>query len=239
MTVQEFSNEFDSLLSSYLSLPNLGGTQGIQSIELDEYEKSVFLTNAQEDLVLSLYNGKNPFNDSFESTEETRSYLRSLIQTFKTSEKETSDNKLSDSSIFIRIPSDVWFIAYESVKLNDASIECNSNSDVIVVPITHDDFARVKSNPFKMPSSRRVLRLDAGNDMVELVSKYNIEEYFMRYLVQPSPIILTDLPEGLAINNITVKTECRLNPVLHRIILENAVKMALNSRAQYFIKNNN
>ena len=67
MTVEEFSNEFDSLLGSYLSLPNIGETQGTQSIEIDEYEKSVWLTNAQEDLVLSMYNGKNPFNDSFES----------------------------------------------------------------------------------------------------------------------------------------------------------------------------
>lgn len=239
MTVEEFSNEFDSLLGSYLSLPNIGETQGTQSIEIDEYEKSVLLTNAQEDLVLSMYNGKNPFNDSFESTEETRSYLRSLIKSYRTSTKETINEKISNDSVFFKIPDDVWFIAYESVNFDDDSIKCKSNSDTVVVPTAHDDFARIKSNPFKMASSKRVLRLDAGNDVVELVSKYNIKDYFLRYLAQPSPIILTDLPEGLAINNITVKTECKLNPVLHRVILENAVKMALNSRAQYLIKNNN
>ncbi len=33
-------------------------------------EKSIFLTKAQEEIIIDLYNGKNPFGDSFEKTEE-------------------------------------------------------------------------------------------------------------------------------------------------------------------------
>lgn len=59
MTTEEFSNEFDTLLNSYALSPNKYGMESSPlTIELDEYEKSVFLTKAQEDIVISLYNGK-------------------------------------------------------------------------------------------------------------------------------------------------------------------------------------
>ena len=47
---------------------------------------------------------------------------------------------------------------------------------------------------------------------------------------QPNPIILVDLPVELQINGEHNKTECELNPVIHRTILERAVKLALLSR---------
>ena len=56
MTTEEFSNEFDTLLNSYSTTEEPTNT-----IELDEYEKSVFLTKAQEDVVIDMYNGKNIF----------------------------------------------------------------------------------------------------------------------------------------------------------------------------------
>ena len=75
MTVEEFSNSFDTLLNSYALTPNFGEETSKQTIALDEYEKSVFLTKAQEEIVLGLYNGKNPYGDIFEGTEELRRYL--------------------------------------------------------------------------------------------------------------------------------------------------------------------
>jgi hypothetical protein len=51
------------------------------TVVLDEYEKSLFLTQAQEEIVINLYNGKNPYGDSFESTEELRRYLDELVKT--------------------------------------------------------------------------------------------------------------------------------------------------------------
>lgn len=233
MTTEEFSNEFDALLSSYMSLPEFGKTYGNQSIEFDEYEKSVFLTQAQEDLVLSIYNGKNPFGDSFEKTEESREYLKGLIKTYKTSEKETNESPLSEDSEFFKIPEDVWFITYESVDFKDESLGCLKDKHIRVVPVTQDTFSKINSNPFRGASYNKVLRLDAGVNLVELISKYNIDTYLIRYITHPNPIILIDLPDGLSINKINTKTECELNPVLHRAILENAVKDAIMSKAQY------
>ena len=217
MTPQEFSNEFDILYNNIMSN---------QAPGLDEYEKSIFLTTAQEDLLLELYNGKNPLGDSFEKTEEIRRYLSDLVKTYTTTDKVEKDAGLSKHSVFFKLPEDLWFITYESVNLEDAKLKCLDNSDVLVVPITQDDYHRIKGNPFRKAKDNRVLRLDLDSNLVELISEYNISKYFIRYLSKPTPIILIDLPDGLTINNISNETNCKLNPLLHRFIVKRAVELA-------------
>lgn len=228
MTTEEFSNEFDTLLNSYSTIEAFGKTPS--TVELDEYEKSVFLTNAQEEIVIGMYNGKNPFRDSFERTEEIRRYLSDLIKTYTTTDKKVGYTGLSKSSVFFELPDDLWFITYESVNLKDDGLGCMSGEDISVIPITQDEYHRIRKNPFRGTNERRALRLDLSGKVVEIVSKYNVESYLVRYLSRPAPIILTNLTDNLSINGISVKTECELNPVIHRAILERAVKLAIMSR---------
>ena len=76
MTNQEFSDSFDTILNSHFS-----GAPAMQGdIVLDEYEKSVFLTKAQDELVIGLYSGRNDTGASFEETEELRRYLANLVK---------------------------------------------------------------------------------------------------------------------------------------------------------------
>lgn len=228
MTTEEFSNEFDTLLNSYFTIEAFG--KPLSTIEFDEYEKSVFLTNAQEEIVISMYNGKNPFRDSFERTEEIRRYLNDLIKTYTTADKKVGYTGLSKSSVFFELPDDLWFMTYEAVNLKDDDLGCMSGEDISVIPITQDEYHRIRKNPFRGTNERRALRLDLSGRVVEIVSKYNVESYLVRYLSRPAPIILTDLTDNLSINGISVKTECELNPVIHRAILERAVKLAIISR---------
>ena len=72
--------------------------------------------------------------------------------------------------------------------------------------------------------------MDSIGNLVELISRYNISKYLVKYLSKPTPIILSDLDNGLSINGISEKTECKLNSSLHRAILEKAVDLA---RAAY------
>ena len=228
MTTEEFSNEFDTLLNSYSTIEAFGKTPS--TVELDEYEKSVFLTNAQEEIVIGMYNGKNPFRDSFERTEEIRRYLSDLIKTYTTTDKKVGYTGLSKSSVFFELPDDLWFITYESVNLKDDGLGCMSGEDISVIPITQDEYHRIRKNPFRGTNERRALRLDLSGKVVEIVSKYNVESYLVRYLSRPAPIILTNLTDNLSINGTSAKTECELNPVIHRAILERAVKLAIISR---------
>lgn len=214
MNNKEFSNEFDILYNNLMSN---------NAAPLNEYEKSVLLTQSQESIVIDIYNGR--FNgESFENTEEVTEYISNLVKEVTLSDK--IENEAHKNSIFFQLPEDLWFITYESVNLSDESLGCANNKDVIVVPVSQDNFYNVSRNPFRGPNGRRVLRLTIGTK-AELVSKYNIKSYTVRYLSRPDPIILEDLTGyGVSINNKTKITECKLNPVIHRAILNRAVSLA-------------
>ena len=151
--------------------------------------------------------------------------------TYSTTEKVTGQLGVSKNSVFFNTPEDVWFITYESATFQDEKLGCFNGEEALIVPVTQDDFYKVKDNPFKGPSKRRALRLDIKGNIVELVSDYNISRYLVRYIARPKPIILTDLND-LSINGISAETECELNPVIHKDILERAVQLALVSKTQ-------
>lgn len=223
MTNQEFSNEFDTLLNSYSKDTQFGK---VDSFALDEYEKSQFLTTAQEQLVLEYYSGRNQYGESFEQSEEVRRYLSSLYKTEELEEsKDSSLKKLDSKSKFYSLPEDLLFITLEEVLLEGSC----SNEYINVQPITQDQYSKTINNPFRGPSKNRVIRLDYNSEIVELISNKEISTYLMKYVSKPEPIILEDL-EGLTINGISNKTECNLHPSLHRSILNRAVRLALISK---------
>lgn len=229
MSNEEFSNEFDTLINSFK--PDNDGI----SLSFDEYEKSVFLTKAQDEIVEGLYTGKL-LGESFESSEQIRRYLAPLVRTVSLPcIKELNGvpiEGLSDKSVFAILPdypNEVWFITYESVILN-SDCPCINGKEVQVIPVTQDEYHRVKRNPFRKPNSRKVLRLDINDSRVELISEEDIRSYLIRYISRPEPIILTTLPDILSISNETVEIECKLNSGIHRMILEVAVNMAIRSR---------
>lgn len=240
MTREDFSNSFDTQLNSYAHTASFGDDTFKGDIRLDEYEKSLFLTKAQEELVLSLYNGRNSSLQGFEETEELRRYLSNLIEEKKISPIETSDGKplgMESSSKFFTLPEDLWFITYESVIISDG--KCENTTSMEVVPVRQDEYHRLKKNPFRGANDRRSLRLDLGDNNVEIVSKYKVTKYYIRYLRKVKPIILVNLSDGLEIQGESTATDCELHESLHERILEMAVMMALQSKGYNVSKNNN
>lgn len=221
MTTEELSNELDVLLNSHSTNNN------VPSIILDEYEKSVILTYAQESILRELYNG-TLLGESFEETEELRRYLSSLIKTEKLEELTEPSNKIDYNSQFFKLKDDVWFITYEQAVIassNNKPLSSNEQT-VRVIPMRQDEWQKARSNPFKKPNSNKVVRLDNQNNILEVISEYNITEYLIKYIKKPTPIILVNLPEDLSINGESNITECELNNALYRIILERAVQLA-------------
>lgn len=231
MTIQEFSNGFDTLINSYRRFKDFDKQEQLDSIEFDEYEKSFYLTKAQEEVIINFYNGKNPYGDSFESTEEMRRYLENLVKTrVFSSEEQVNGIRVSANSVFFRLPNDVAFITLEQVIYDDKALGCYNGSTAAVYPVTQDEYSRVKDNPFRGPTKYKVIRLDSGENIVELVTKYNIGSYLLRYLARPKPIILEDLPNDLTIDGENKERECELNPILHDTILERATQIALQAK---------
>ena len=233
MTTEEFSDAFDTLVNSAANFGSIDST-----LKFDEYEKSYFLTKAQEEVVRELYTGKNRFGESFEKTEELRRLLNELIVTHKQplSEENYNDLALTDKSYLVPILDDVMYIIYEAVRLKDDSLGCYSGTVINVQPITHDEYNKIKDNPFRGPTRYKALRLDTNDDQpincVEIISKYSCDEYIVRYIKKLNPIILVDLDDSnVSIDGHTDKQDCELNSILHEYILERAVDMALRTKS--------
>lgn len=231
MTIEEFSNSFDTLLSSYAPIFSFGEEASKQTITLDEYEKSVFLTKAQEEIVLSLYNGKNPYGEAFEGTEELRRYLSNLI--IEKSLKPITNTSgtplgLESKSKFFTLPEDLWFITLESVVVDNS--KCGAETIMKVYPVKQDEYQAIRDNPFRGVNDRRALRLDLSEGNVEIICKYMIAIYYIRYIKKVPPIILEDLPNDLTIEGRSEASDCILHEALHQKILDRAVQLALQSR---------
>ena len=240
MTIPEFSDGFDAAISSYMHRTEFGSEKSIQDYAFDEYEKSLWLTKAQEDIVISLYSGTS--GRSFEETEELRRYLANLVvDTVLPKMTNSTNNPIgTGTSSFFTLPDDpeVWFIVYESVStVGEGS--CDNHTALEVVPVTHDEYHKVKKNPFRGVNNRRALRLDLADGVIEIVCSYNVDTYHLRYLKKPSPIVLVNLEgTGLKVEKVDTQTSCELHEALHRRILDRAVALALQSRGYTRTKDN-
>ena len=208
MNLKELELEFDILINNISSNQAPGFTP---------LEKSIFLTEAQEFYIKELYN-----TNGFEKDEEVSEYLRTLV---KQKVFSISEGSVEDNSVYFPIPEDLWFITYEAAKLNN---NCDKLPLAIVVPVKQDEFFRIYNNPFRGPSKSRVLRMLIDNK-IELVTKYSIKNYTVRYLSKPEPIVL----EGLNECGITpydsygeAGNPCKLPSSTHRNILLKAVQLA-------------
>lgn len=227
MTTKEFKLEFDLLYNNILG----EGAPG-----LDDYEVSVYLTIAQEELVKSYYTGKNFEKTSFEQTEARRRALDELVTPYSTAIEIASTNGLSSDSKMFELPKGVMYIVYEQVELSKSG-SIIDGTIAEVKPTTYDEYAKANKNPFRKANHRRVLRLDLKKEnsktTVELISPEIIKNYRIRYVAYPSPIIINNLDEedfeglDLSINGDTKIAESKLNPYLHREIINRATELAV------------
>ena len=238
MDSKQFSEEFDTLLNSYANQGFFGEGTSRYDIVLDEYEKSVFLTKAEKQFVIDYYSGRTPQGYSFEEKEEIREALDALVNTVSLTQMaeedvpETLKHLYQGNHLFTfySIPVNLLYIIFEEVKFSSYLSDCNKDAAALVIPSTHDELWHRLHNPFRGTNKQRVLRLNAADNIVELVSDYPIGSYLLRYVEEPKPIILIDLPNGLKIDGISEETECKLPSITHHTILNNAVLLAVQSK---------
>ena len=97
------------------------------------------------------------------------------------------------------LPNDLLFIVYEALIVDNTK-------EIIVKPITHDKYHRIKNNPFQKANINKCLRLQTSEDVngirnavSELITVYKDFDYKIRYIRKPNPIVLYNEP-GLTIN---------------------------------------
>ena len=229
-TVDEWSLEFDLLWNNIASDKAPG---------LERYEKSVFLTEAQEDLVKEYFTPKgNALAEGIDDSTRRQSDFRSLICSATLSEVSSSDDTTKFSTRrgtrYYEYPSDAFLVLNE-----DVYAEKNGDTQFYtVVPLSYDEYARLMKKPYKYPPKGLVWRLIThtgevtGREypVIEIIgnvpSDYAVA-YMMRYVKRPEPIILEDLSlNGLSIEGHTAVQTCLLPEHLHNEILRRAVMLA-------------
>lgn len=224
MTTQEFSNEFDVLYNNIMSN---------QAPGLDEYEKSVFLTKAQSEILKNYFNPKgNKYQEGFDDSEKRQIDFSTLIKAVKpVTYVGSSYVKFDDRSQLFQMPSDILFVLNETA-LNTVD---GVNRLINIVPINFDEYSRIMSKPYKQPLKNQGWRLFQSTGGVDFISEIIVKtgstltDYKVRYVRRPKPIILTNLADtysNVSIEGLTTVTECELDPILHPEILQRAVELA-------------
>lgn len=244
MTIEDFSNSFDTLLNSYAFKSDYGDSGSALDIILDEYEKSVFLTLAQEQIVRELLGDMS--TRALTSLEENKILnlgLTSLLQvkeigvsSLKYSERGShayslNENKIDTFASSLAILDEVMY-----------SIDSKTRSSYTVIPISFAEYQAKRSKPYGGPNRRHAWRVKTSGTVADseellIVTPESLGEpptkwkYQCTYIAVPDPIILTTLGNGLNINDKTAVAGCTLPVALHYAILERAVNLAIKAKA--------
>lgn len=224
MTIPEFSDQFDVLYNNVTSN---------QAPGLNEYEKSLFLTKAEREIVKNHFTANSKGNDigqGFDDSAKRQADFSVLMKTGTCTAVEAASvpAKIDDRSSVYTYPTDVFIVINETVKVGTAYKQ--------VIPLRYDEYTRLMSKPYKRPLKNQVWRLmnsgsvsgSTATKTVEIIAgpAETISSYSVRYVRTPAPIIVGDL-DGLTIDGVsTVSTVCEIDPILHEDILQRAVELA-------------
>lgn len=156
MTTTEFSNQFDLLFNNISSN---------QAPGLNEYEKSVFLTKAQDEIVKNYFQAEssgNTVKKGFDDTAIRQMDFSDLIMS-KTLEEENEEPDVDPRALVYKISKDdrVYIIINESLYLmannKDGKLEVKGIRQV--VPIKYTEYMRLMSKPFKEPLKNMAWRI--------------------------------------------------------------------------------
>lgn len=230
-TVKEWSDAFDVLYNSVMSNA---------SPSLDEYDKSIFLTKAQEEILKNYFQPKgNKYQEGFDDNAKRQSDFATLIKSASLS-APSSYTKFDARSSAFQFPADFFIAINEQYQVVSGTAPNTKTYPYTIIPLSYVDYNRVMQKPYKYPPKSQVWRLITGEvtvdsnkvPVVEIIGRYDptgTGTYMLRYLKKPDPIILVDLTtvdNNLSINGKTAATTCQLPEHIHEEILQRAVELA-------------
>lgn len=146
-SLNEFSQEFDILYNQVNSN---------QSASIDEYEKSVFLTKAQDEIVLAYFDPRgNKFVEGFDNGQKRQYDFSSLVVNDTLERYTGSDAKYDPRSYVYMMPKDLF------LTLNESVYETVNGVNYIyqIIPISFEQYHVLMQKPYQYPTKRAVWRL--------------------------------------------------------------------------------
>lgn len=184
MTAEDFSNTFDIMFNNLMS---------DRAPEVNDYEKSVLLTLAQEAVAAEV------LSSAFEADERRRRAVDALVEGADVAPSgEAAPAHLLHAGVetaLFDLPARLWAIVRETAVVSSPG-SCLDGLRIPVRPERHDDLSHDIGNPFRDPSARRALRVDVGGTRaarrVALLSGLPLSSYGLAYARRPRPILLAD-----------------------------------------------
>lgn len=165
MTTTEFSNEFDVLYNNIASNAAPG---------INEYEKSIFLTRAQSEIVRSYFEPNNKVRTGFDGSEKRQYDFSILMRTASlfnintVNERITPDEKIDKRSQVFIFPEDYFLSVNEVIT--------DSSQFYSVLPITYDEYQRMMTKPYPYPPKRVAWRIISDKKNCNYIhTKFNTE----------------------------------------------------------------
>ena len=203
MTNSEFSDTFTTLLNSFNTQAKFGEQASRQEIVLDEYEKSVLLTQAQDIIIKSYFEGtSNSQGQGFDDSTRRQMDFSSLIKIAELSEASSGmafderglvyqlPRKNNSSGAEVAGTTDVLFILNEKLTAKTVTAVSGGKAtynnggkgkEFVIVPINYKEYDREMSKPYAQPLKKQAWRLFqnqvTGFDInTELIPRWNIKK---------------------------------------------------------------
>lgn len=156
MTVEEMDNMFDVLYNNITSN---------QAPGLNAYEKSIFLTKAQDEIVKNYFSPKskgNNLQEGFDDSPKRQIDFSKIMETMTTTVFGTPTFDARSNVKSVAFKKKMMLIINEVV---DVVRSTNNDSTITlqVVPVKYDEYSRLMSKPYKRPLKYQAWRLITNN----------------------------------------------------------------------------
>jgi hypothetical protein len=198
-------------------------------IVLDEYEKSLYLTDAQTKIYDELIGLFEVNGDISKDLEPFITEANITIPLARTS--------LFDNGVFFNMPSDVHKVVLEEAVLSAPTVPLLNGRRVKVIKTKLAEVSRKLQNPFREPNGDEVLRIltydEVANSAAELIVPDNttISSYRIKYISDITPIILENLPDGLEIMGLSVATNTKFDDIILDKIIDLSIQLILKDKS--------
>lgn len=229
MTYRELSDMMDVLSSRFAA------SKGVKLEPFDEYEKSVFLTKAANEIVKQML-------PLYDRNEKIKKQLLPITRTATVTSVESTgtipnDKRYKAGTLVYALPQDVMYVVSESLR--------DSNGVILkrVRPLKDDEAFYTFDSPFRSPSRTYAHRVGLSvynastgsineySEIISNVSQAPTPQYFIKYLIEVPAFIVTEDLEDATIRGLSsLPAEISLDeeaplPMLHEKILDQAVLM--------------
>jgi hypothetical protein len=218
MTSQEMSREFNIVFESVASMNAPGYT---------EYEKSVLLTQAQEDIAIEVA------QKGMDSNDYARTVLEKLLTNYSSLVVAANTSLFPSNAYRVTLPATFFYPFIEF------AITTGTNTNRAVKPIDYNSYYTNISNPYANPYKDLYWRVYENGYLTIITDGTALTNIKGLYVAKPSPII-TAILVGNTIDGLTAITQPVLNPIVHREIVYRAAMKAyaaMKDQAGYQLQN--